>query len=149
MFAVDVKSYPTTMPVNGIKLTGIDKKNWTRRRDKQLLPIHRVAYFLDPLNSKASLTDSELKEINTYFKQHIRDHNRAFSDFFDFRNHEGSFSDAALGWGYTKQPKPFWNCQETSSPALASFAKRLLITVGNSVPSERAFSTMNYIHSKL
>jgi len=43
----------------------------------------------------------------------------------------------------------FWNCQEMSSPALASFAKRLLTTIGNSVPSERAFSTMNYVHSKL
>jgi hypothetical protein len=42
----------------------------------------------------------------------------------------------------------FWNCQEMSSLALASFAKRLLTTIGNSVPSEQAFSTMNYIYSK-
>jgi hAT family C-terminal dimerisation region len=36
-----------------------------------------------------------------------------------------------------------------SSLALAAFAKRLLTTMGNSVLSERAFSTMNYIHLKL
>ena len=36
-----------------------------------------------------------------------------------------------------------------SSQALASYARRLLTTIGNSVPSERAFSTMNYIHSKI
>jgi hypothetical protein len=42
----------------------------------------------------------------------------------------------------------FWNCQETSSLALSSFAKRLLTTISNSVPSEQAFSTMNYIHLK-
>jgi hypothetical protein len=35
-----------------------------------------------------------------------------------------------------------------SSPTLASFAKRLLNTISNSVPSEQAFSTINYIHSK-
>jgi hypothetical protein len=34
------------------------------------------------------------------------------------------------------------------SPAFASFAKRLLTTIGNSVPSEQAFSAINYIHSK-
>jgi hypothetical protein len=36
-----------------------------------------------------------------------------------------------------------------SSLVCALFAKRLLTTIGNSVPSERAFSTMNYIHSKI
>jgi hypothetical protein len=36
-----------------------------------------------------------------------------------------------------------------SSLALSLFAKRLLNTIGNSVPSERAFSTMNYTHSKI
>jgi hypothetical protein len=34
-----------------------------------------------------------------------------------------------------------------SSPVLT--AKRLLTTIGNSVPSERSFSTMKYIHSKI
>ena len=36
-----------------------------------------------------------------------------------------------------------------SFPALSSFAKRLLNTISNSVPSERAFFTMNYTHSKI
>jgi hypothetical protein len=149
LFAADVKSYLTTTPIHGIKLTGIDKKNWTCRREKQLFPLYRIAYFLHPLNSKVDLTNSELKEIDTIFKQHIADFPQALSSFFDFRNHEGSFADGAVAWGYKKQPKLFWNCQETSSPTLALFARRLLTTIGNSVPSERAFSTMNYIHSKL
>jgi hypothetical protein len=125
------------------------RRDWTRRREKQLLPIHRIAYFLDPINSKANLTNSELKEIDTAFKQQIPDYTRALSDFFDFRNHKGNFADGVVAWGYIKKPKLFWNCQETSSPALSSYAKRLLTTIGNSVPSERAFSTMNYIHSKI
>lgn len=84
MFAIDIKNYLTTIPVNGIKLTGIDKKNWTRRCTKQLLPIHRIAYFLDPINSKATISEIELAEVNTYFKHHISDHYRAFEQFFDF-----------------------------------------------------------------
>jgi hypothetical protein len=39
--------------------------------------------------------------------------------------------------------------RETSCPELSSFAGLLITSVANSVPSERAFSTMNYIHSKL
>jgi hypothetical protein len=33
-------------------------------------------------------------------------------------------------------------------PELSSFANRLMNTCANSVPSERAWSTINYIHSK-
>ena len=107
LFAADVKSYLTTIPIEGIKLTGINKKNWTRRREKQLFPLHRIAYFLNPLNSKVDLTDSELKEIDTAFKQHILDYTQALSSFFDFRNHEGSFANRVVAWGYKKQPKLF------------------------------------------
>jgi hAT family C-terminal dimerisation region len=149
LFAADVKAYLETKPVDGIKLNKIDKRNWTRRRQKQLLPIHRVAYFLDPLNSKAKISEIELAEVEKFIKQRIPDYQCAFEQFFDFRNHEGSFANTAIAWGYSKQPKMFWNCAEPSSPALSSFAKRLLTTIGNSVPSERAFSAMNYIHSKI
>jgi hypothetical protein len=36
-----------------------------------------------------------------------------------------------------------------SSPVLASFVQCLLATIGNSILSEQAFSTMNYIYSKI
>jgi hypothetical protein len=107
-FAADVKSYLETKPVVGQK--GIDKRNWTRRCGKQLLPIHRIAYFLDPVNSKAYLKDSDLKEIDIAFKQQIPNYTCALNDFFDFRNHEGNFADGIVAWGYIKKPKLFWNC---------------------------------------
>jgi hypothetical protein len=95
LFVADVKSYFTTVPVHGTKLTGIDKKNWTRRCEKQLLPLYQIAYFLNPINSKVNLTSANLKEIDTAFKQQILDYTHALSHFFDFRNHEGSFADSA------------------------------------------------------
>jgi hypothetical protein len=82
-------------------------------------------------------------------KQYTTNHKEALQQFFDFRNREGAFSAAAFAWGYADIPKLFWNCQELSSPILSSFARRLLTTIGNSVPSEQAFSTMNYINSKI
>lgn len=147
-FALDVKAYLETVPVNGVPLTKLKKKNQTRCCQKQLLPIHRVAYYLHPSNSKASIKDNDLKEVEKFFERYILDYKLAFEHFFDFRNHEGNFSNTAIAQGYSDRPKMFWSCQEMFSPALASFAKRLLTTIGNSVPSERVFSAMNYIHSK-
>jgi hypothetical protein len=37
---------------------------------------------------------------------------------------------------------------KATCPELAPFAEKLMITYVNSVPSERAWSAMNYIHSK-
>jgi hypothetical protein len=147
--AADIKSYLETTPSDNIQLTGIDKKNWTRRRNKQLLDIHTAAYFLQPSNCQAPMTDSNLRQLEKLFKQYIPDFKQALQQFFEFRNHGGGFGHTAVAWGYSDTPLLFWNCQEMSSPVLASFARRLLATIGNSVPSERAFSTMNYIHSKI
>jgi hypothetical protein len=95
-FAIDVKAYLETVPVSSVKLTKLEKKNWTRRREKQLLPIHRVAYFLHPHNSKALMTNIELAEVKSTFEKHIVDHQLAFEHFFDFRNHEGNFIETAI-----------------------------------------------------
>lgn len=42
----------------------------------------------------------------------------------------------------------FWSYNEPICPSLSSFAMHLLNTLANSVPSERVWSNMNYIHSK-
>jgi hypothetical protein len=38
----------------------------------------------------------ELAEVEKFIKQRIPNHQRAFEQFFDFRNHEGSFADTAI-----------------------------------------------------
>ena len=49
-FSTDAKAY----------LEGIEKKNWTRRREKQLLDIHIIVYFLRPDNNQAHVTPKTL-----------------------------------------------------------------------------------------
>jgi len=95
-FATDVKEYLETVPTKSVKLTKLEKKNWTRCCEKQLLPIHRVAYYLHPSNSKALLSSNNLAEVKKFFEQYILDHTLAFEQFFDFRNHEGNFSNTAV-----------------------------------------------------
>jgi hypothetical protein len=110
-YALDVKAYLETVAIpGGPKLNKLEKKNWTRRRQKQLHPIHKVAYYLNPKNSKASYQDNDLVDIESYFKRFIPDYKLAFEHFFDFWNHEGSFIDTAIAWGYIDRPKMFWNC---------------------------------------
>jgi hypothetical protein len=77
-FAADVKSYLEVVLVDSILLTQLEKKNQTRQRQKQLLPVHRVAYYLHPSNSKAAITNPNLVEVKKFFEQHIPDHNLAF-----------------------------------------------------------------------
>ena len=52
-------------------------------------------------------------------------------------------------WNTTDDPVHFWRMVTSVSPHLGRIARRLWSTTANSVPSERAFSTMNYIHSRL
>jgi hypothetical protein len=109
-FALDVKAYLETVPVNGVPLTMLEKENWTHCCQKQLLPIYWVAYYLHPSNSKASIKGNDLKEVEKFFERYIPDYKLAFEHFFDFRNHEGSFSNTATTWSYSDRPKMFWNC---------------------------------------
>ena len=48
----------------------------------------------------------------------------------------------------TKKPILFWRYLQASAPELSLFARKMLTVIANSVPSERSFSSMNYIHSK-
>jgi hypothetical protein len=95
-YAADVKAYLETVPIPSVKQTKLKKKNWTRCREKQLLPIHRVAYLLHPKNSKAVMNDEAFAEVKKLFERYIPDHKLAFEQFFDFRNHKGNFSKTAV-----------------------------------------------------
>jgi hypothetical protein len=42
------------------------------------------------------MNDKALTEVKKFFERYIQDHELAFEQFFDFRNHEGNFSDLAV-----------------------------------------------------
>jgi hypothetical protein len=95
------------------------------------------------------MSPNQEKKIIGLFKRYTSDYKAAYEHFLGFRKQEASFGLNGHAWDYSDKPALFWRSMELSSPALAPFARRVLSSIANSVPSERAFSNMNYIHSKL
>ena len=60
----------------------------------------------------------------------------------------GPFSSFHPVWNLADRPLAFWTEACLESPELGELAVRIFNTPANSVPSERAFSTQNIIHSK-
>ena len=83
----------------------------------------------------------------------------------DFRDRVGDFQASNLAWDnidnpllfwrcmvshfWSIQPPEFWSDQSIRKLHLEALTRRLFQTPAKSVPSERAFSTMNYLHSKI
>ena len=123
-------------------------KPWKERLDRQLTSLHTAAYFLQPQTFDASMTEKSQEEIYKAFKQYILlKHEEALKQFYDFCRQRGAFYPGNRAWTF-QDPALFWAYMQTTSPDLASFADKLMNTCANSVTSERAWSTMNYIHSK-
>jgi hypothetical protein len=139
VFAADLKTY----------LEGTQKKNWTRRRNKQVTDIHLAGHLLYPRNHNVEITPEQLTKLTKLFKRYTTNHEAALKQFLNFRKQKSHFGPNGIAWDYLDNPRLFWSIQETSCPELSSFAGILLTSIANSVPSERAFSTMNYIHSKM
>ena len=72
-----------------------------------------------------------------------------FSEFQQFRNKLASFESFRVGWKFADDPKMFWTIFEPLAKHLDKFARHLFSTPANSVPSERAFSIQNIIHTKI
>jgi hypothetical protein len=138
VFAADIHEY----------LNAVDKKSWPRRKNKQLQPIHLAAYFLHPENYHVLIANEQQSQLCELFKRHTLDYETTLEQFFDFRSQLGSFGKTAGPWAHIAKPGLFWRYQTASSLELSTFARKVLTVIGNSVPSERAFSTMNYIYSK-
>ena len=68
--------------------------------------------------------------------------------FVLFRQRQDLFSPGADCWQDAGDPWLFWQTASQHSPGLAALASRLFKTPANSVPSERAFSTQNLVHTK-
>ncbi|RKF75964.1 hypothetical protein GcC1_075008 [Golovinomyces cichoracearum] len=96
----------------------IGKNSWQARKAQQVLPIHYVAYELNPQNW-SKLTDPTEHEI--------------IDNFILERG-------GVVGFDQLFQPSAY---------ALFTIALELNATTANSVPSERAFSTMNLLQNKI
>jgi hAT family C-terminal dimerisation region len=71
-------------------------------------------------------------------------------EFVGFRNRETPFQPSKWCWDHIEDPRNFWKMVSTEdSKFLRRLAMRIFATPANSVPSERAFSAQNFIHTKL
>jgi hAT family C-terminal dimerisation region len=83
-----------------------------------------------------------------HFKRFTSNHDKALEQFLDFRGRSDCFGEASGLWELTGKPVLFWRYLQASAPELSLFARKVLTVIANSVPLERAFSSMNYIRSK-
>jgi hypothetical protein len=134
----------------GIDFEAVFKK-FQLRRHKQLQDHHLLAYYLFPANARALLPDSErdlvfgaLKSMTTTNDDFLK----AKAELYNYRAQREVYSSGRSCWDYRSTPLTFWDDCDSEGAILPQIARRLAQTIANSVPSERAFSTMNLIHSK-
>ena len=129
---------------------------WAELYHQQTTDIHWVAHALDPAHAADQLLPSTQIQVLTFMRRYIHvDEDQwagILQHFFDFKSKEGLFNrqDPFNIWqpNLIANPRLFWSYCRSKSPFLATFAFRIYSIPANSVPSERAFSAMNYIIDK-
>ena len=120
--------------------------------ERQLLPIHHVAYHLDPRNHHEGLQARQQTQILDFFDEYIdgtdEEKQGVRSDFFSYKHQTGGFALKNRCWKGQSKPILFWQQLLLITPKLANLALRIYRTAANSVACERAFSAMNLLHNK-
>ena len=129
--------------------------------DKQLQPIHLVAYMLMPENRGAQLLPFFLAKVESYIQEQCGI--PRYQQQLDYISLEGCFNVQKACWTtYSESPRLFWKSSVSNliissygvttnylkrleAPELAQLAIELISSTVNSVPSERAFSVMNFL----
>jgi len=111
-----------------------------------------VAFYLNPINRTTPLSDYHNQRIMDFFKRCAQSDEEAFEMHMHFslwRQQLTPFEKGAFCWKFEeKGAREFWISAINQSKALGILANRLFSAPANSVPSERSFSTQNYLHSK-
>lgn len=85
----------------------IGKNSWQARKAQQVLPIHYVAYELNPQNW-SKLTDPTEQEIIDNFILE-RGGVVGFDQLFQYRHKDSAFNPLRECWRLTEATKPSWN----------------------------------------
>jgi len=96
---------------------------------------HQIYNFFEEI----AKSPEELEEMHTQFNLY----NQSLAPF------DSSGPHPALCWKYKMNARQFWVAFLTRANALARLGNRIFQCPANSVPCERAFSTQNFIHSKM
>lgn len=119
----------------------------------QTTPINWTARALDPSmpNVMNAFDHSDKQAVITFITTYTPQDRlkETIAQFAQFRHQSGVFdhADQAI-WSLKDQPVDFWNHVDIFAPDLAGLASRLWACPANSVPSERAFSSTNFIQNR-
>lgn len=131
---------------------------FSERYNKQVLPIHIVAYYLVP---HTTLNDIRNKvgpipigfenKITAFFHRYCSSEDNEqliMREFVRFRDQQSPFEPSRQCWVERDDPYHFWHAAMPLARNLAPLAVRIFSAPANSVASERAFSVQNIIHNK-
>ena len=126
---------------------------WDTQYAKQILPIHIVAYHLDPVNLGHGMNnDAEQNMILQFLTQYTvgtaDQKQRVRADFLAFKLRQPPFTRNHLCWQDQNNVILFWTIATAIAPKLGRLAVRVFLTAANSVACERAFSIMKILHTK-
>jgi hypothetical protein len=116
----------------------------------QISELHLAAYYLFSVNSKAKYEGLEQPQILGFLKNHVSLSDRLTlqREYLYYKSYSDEFAHSEL---WEKEiidfSRDFWDLAAVYASTLAFIARRLLRTTSNSVPCERAFSTMKLNHT--
>ena len=123
---------------------------FSSRYQRQIIPIHIVAYYLTPTNYSLPIPLEFESKIFDFFVRYTDSADQAaliHSEFIQYRNQLSPFEPPRVCWKHASNPRVFWLTQMSYTTLLGKLAVRVFSTPANSVSSERSFSTQNYIHT--
>jgi hypothetical protein len=123
------------------------------RSKKQITNIHYAAWLLDPITLLKPPGQTQI-DIGIQFllaRTRQEDKKAVHASILQFRTQADVFGPSHLASMHYDNPILYWKSYlfDQTHSLLAKLAVRIFEAVANSVASERAFSAMNLIHSKL
>ncbi|EXA32089.1 hypothetical protein FOVG_16665 [Fusarium oxysporum f. sp. pisi HDV247] len=127
------------------------------RLDKQTYDIHWIADALRPdtTGPNSKLPPSIFARVQEYLQKQLEnddEYHRALSEFTHFRMRtggpDGLFNKHSAVYDDGFRPAMAWQCLLNQGSILARVAAKVMNTLANSVPSERSFSAISFIHTK-
>ena len=133
-----------------------------QRFEAQTDDVHYMAFALDPATTDPkhqSLASEIVRRAHNFLEDNTEtdEYGNIFREFCQFRAREGSlfgpgsriYRAAPEGIPYHQHVLDSWRYLCSMNVSLAVLAKRVLGSLANSVPSERSFSAMNFLHNKI
>ena len=125
---------------------------WKQRTDRQLCDEHYLAWHLNPLVEDYCVPFKDILDVrkacHNVLKRHLGDRApEGMKEVQEFVSRRGRIQLEEWLWDYKHDVVEFWEQAQLAFPVVGQLALRLMRTMASSVPSERAFSIQNIIHS--